>query len=300
MVKLVSRIDPRASARAGLLVTVCAVLPLISCGEAGSLQSPVLRSPAPPVAGVRVVNVFPHDRAAFTQGLIFHEGFLFESTGLHGRSTLRKVRLETGEVIRRHNLTPQHFGEGLAYWKSQLVQLTWQSNLGLVYDGDSFDLLRTFTYRGEGWGLTSHDRGLIMSDGTSRLRFLNPETFVETGGVDVMDGSLQVSLLNELEMVRGELYANVWQTDTIARIDPASGRVTGWIDLTSLLSPAERESADVLNGIAWDSATDRLFVTGKLWPKLFEIALVPRSADGDASLIRTAARRLARRVEDGL
>jgi glutamine cyclotransferase len=221
-----------------------------------------------------VVNVYPHDRNAFTQGLIFRDGFLFESTGLNGRSSLRKVRLETGEVMQQRAIDPAHFAEGLTDFGNRLVQLTWQSNLGFVYDLPTFAVLRTFDYPGEGWGLTRDDARLIMSDGTATLRFLNPDTLRETGRVTVTDGPQPVEFLNELEMVRGELFANVWQTDRIVIVSPGTGRVTGRIDLTGLLPPADRvPPVDVLNGIAWDAERDRLFVTGKLWPRLFEIRL---------------------------
>ena len=228
--------------------------------------------------GYRVVNEYPHDAAAYTQGLIYRDGFLFESTGLHGRSTLRKVKLETGEVVQRVPVDSTYFAEGLTEWNGQLLQLTWQSQLGFLYDLATFTLQRTFTYAGEGWGLT-HDRTrLILSDGSARLRFLDPKTFQETGGVTVRDGTRNIRDLNELEYVRGEIFANVWHTDRIARIDPESGRVTGWIDLRGLLPRVyQLDPEAVLNGIAFDEAHDRLFVTGKLWPKLFEIRIEPRS-----------------------
>jgi glutamine cyclotransferase len=230
-----------------------------------------------PVAGYRVVNVYPHDPDAYTQGLIYREGFLFESTGLNGRSTLRKVQLETGQVVQQYRLDQAHFGEGLTERNGELVQLTWRSGVAFVYDLVSFAPRRTFGYSGEGWGLT-HDRDvLILSDGTEVLRFLDPGTFREVKRVRVSDGGTGVRNLNELEYVRGEVYANVWHTDRIARISPQSGRVVGWIDLKGLLPPVYRLDPEaVLNGIAYDSARDRLFVTGKLWPRLFEIEVVPR------------------------
>jgi glutamine cyclotransferase len=230
-----------------------------------------------PVSGYRVVNVFPHDPAAYTQGLLFHDGFLYESTGLHGQSTLRKVKLETGEVVQRRRIDRAHFAEGLAEWKGQLVQLTWQSRVAFVYRLSDFEPLRTFSYAGEGWGLTHDGRRFILSDGTSTLRFLDPETFRETGRITVTDGGQRVANLNELEYVRGEVLANIWYADRVARISPESGRVTGWIDLGGLLpSTFRRNPDDVLNGIAYDAKADRLFVTGKLWPRLFEIDIVPR------------------------
>jgi glutaminyl-peptide cyclotransferase len=220
-----------------------------------------------------IVNVYPHDPAAFTQGLLYRDGRLYESTGLRGRSSLREVRLETGEVLRQRALEPRFFGEGLADWGDRLVQLTWQAGLGFVYDLETFEILRTFRYPGEGWGLARHGEHLIMSDGTAELRFLDPETFEERHRITVMEEGREVRNLNELEVIDGKVYANVFLTDEIVIIDPASGRVTGRIDLRGLLTPAERSRTDVLNGIAYDAEGDRLFVTGKLWPKLFEIEL---------------------------
>jgi glutamine cyclotransferase len=232
-----------------------------------------LPPPGPaPQFGYQVVNVYPHDPGAFTQGLIFRQGFLFESTGLNGQSSLRKVRLETGEVVQRLAIDPQHFAEGLTDPGDNLVQLTWRSNIGFVYDLPTFGLKRTFDYPGEGWGLARDGNRVIMSDGTSSLRFLNPETMKETGRVTVTDGEQSVESLNELEMVKGELFANVWPTDHVVIISPQTGRVTGRLDLGGLLPAAERTPpVDVLNGIAYDAARDRLFVTGKMWPRLFEI-----------------------------
>ena len=229
------------------------------------------------IDGYRVVNVYPHDPDAYTQGLVYRDGFLFESTGLNGRSTLRKVRLETGDVVQQHRVDSQYFAEGLADWNGQLIQLTWKSGLGFVYDLTTFQPRKTFRYRGEGWGLTSDDTRLIMSDGSATLRFLDPVTFQERGQVNVRDGNAAIRDLNELEYVRGEVYANVWHTDRIARISAASGRVVGWIDLTGLLSTVyQRDPEAVLNGIAFDAVRGRLFVTGKLWPQLYEIEVVPR------------------------
>ena len=229
-----------------------------------------------PVAGYRVVNAYPHDPEAFTQGLIYRDGFLFESTGRNGRSTVRKVQLETGQVVQQHRLEATHFGEGLTERNGELVQLTWQSRIAFVYDVVSFAPRRTYAYSGEGWGLTHDRNAFILSDGTNTLRFLDPGTFREIRRVVVTDGGVRVRDLNELEYVRGEIYANVWHTDRIARISPESGRVIGWIDLKGLLPPMYRLEAEaVLNGIAYDAARARLFVTGKLWPRLFEIEVVP-------------------------
>ena len=230
---------------------------------------------AAPVGGYRVVRAYPHDPDAFTQGLVIADGRLFEGTGLNGRSSVREVELETGRVLRRRPLAPEHFGEGLTELGGRLFQLTWTGGVGFVYDRATFEPVRRFSYAGEGWGLTHDGRRLIMSDGTAQLRFLDPGTLAETGRITVTDEGRPVPRLNELEWVEGEVFANVWTTDRIARIDPATGRVTGWIDLSGLLSPADRAGrpVDVLNGIAYDRARKRLFVTGKLWPKLYEITL---------------------------
>lgn len=226
-----------------------------------------------PVYGYTIVRSYPHDRAAFTQGLQFHEGVLYEGTGLEGQSGIRKVALETGAVLQRRPLDAQHFGEGITLFRSSIFQLTWKSGVAFVYDRNTFKPTGRFTYRGEGWGLTHDGRSLIMSDGTDELRFLDPATFGERRRLKVTALGKPLAQLNELEFVKGEVFANVWQTEAIARIDPASGRVTGMIDLRGLLSPRERAGTDVLNGIAYDPGGDRLFVTGKLWPRLFEITL---------------------------
>jgi len=228
-----------------------------------------------PVYTYRVVNTYPHDRKAFTQGLVFENGVLYEGTGLRGRSTLRRVELETGDILQIRELPAQFFGEGVTIYGNKITQLTWQSNVGFVYDKDSFELLQEFNYPTEGWGITHDGKRLIMSDGTSTLHFLAPETFEEIGRIEVYDNDGPVTRLNELEFVQGEIYANVWQTDRIARISPQTGQVIGWIELKGLLSAKDRgEPVDVLNGIAYDAKNDRLFMTGKLWPRLFEIELV--------------------------
>ena len=263
---------------------VAFVLPLamlVACRSdrpaADTTAPPATTAPTePPAATVRgrVVNVFPHDAGAFTQGLVFHDGFLFESTGQYGRSSLRRVAPSTGEVLQQRPLGFQYFAEGLTELDGRLMQLTWQARAGFVYDRTTFDLEDTFSYSGEGWGLTDDGTRLIMSDGSDALRFLDPVSFVETGRVRVRDGSAPVVQLNELEFVRGEVYANVWHANRIARIDPESGQVLGWIDLAGLLAPGEVSDPEaVLNGIAYDEDEDRLFVTGKYWPKLFEIAV---------------------------
>jgi glutaminyl-peptide cyclotransferase len=217
-----------------------------------------------------VVRAYPHDPEAFTQGLVYRDGFLYESTGLNGQSSLRRVALETGKVVQRQSLDRRYFAEGLASWGPHLLQLTWDTGVGFVYDRASFRLLRTFTYAGEGWGLADDGRQLVMSDGTPTLRFLDPATFAVTRRVTVREGSAPVDELNELEVVRGLVYANVWQSERIAIISPDDGRVVAWLDL-SKLAPKAASADAVLNGIAYDAAGDRLFVTGKLWPQLFEI-----------------------------
>jgi glutamine cyclotransferase len=224
-------------------------------------------------SGYKIVHDYPHDREAFTQGLLYHDGFLYETTGMEGKSSLRKVDLTTGKVLQRVDLPGAYFGEGLALWKDKLIQLTWKSKIGFVYDRATFRQIGSFNYSREGWGITQDGKRLIMSDGTSTLYFWDPETFKEIGHLDVTDNGKPVKNLNELEYVRGEIYANVWMTERIARISPATGRVLGWIDLPGLLTPAERSQTDVMNGIAYDAKQNRLFVTGKNWPKLFEIAM---------------------------
>jgi glutaminyl-peptide cyclotransferase len=259
-----------------LFAALIGLLPGFVCTEAG-LPSAGRKPVALPVYGYRVVNVYPHDRQAFTQGLIWYGGFLYEGTGLNGASSLRKVRLETGRVVQQHSLDRQYFGEGITEWGGRLLQLTWKSNQGFIYDRSNLKVRGTFRYPGEGWGLT-HDRGrLIMSDGTAALRLIDPRTLRETGRLIVRNGNVPLADLNELEFVRGEIFANVYQTDWIARISLQTGTVTGWIDLRGLLPEADRLiPVDVLNGIAYDEGGDRLFVTGKLWPKLFEIELFRR------------------------
>jgi glutamine cyclotransferase len=228
-----------------------------------------------PVAGYRVVHVFPHDSEAFTQGLVYRDGLFYEGTGLNGRSTIRKVKIETGQVMQLQKLDSQYFGEGIAILNDTLFQLTWQSGMAFLYDRMTFTRTGTFSYTGEGWGLTHDGRRLIMSDGTATLRFIDPASHKEISRLAVRDGGKPVLNLNELEYIKGEVFANVWQTDRIARISPKTGEVTGWIDLKGLLPASEQAPDAVLNGIAYDAAGDRLFVTGKLWPKVFEIRIVP-------------------------
>jgi glutaminyl-peptide cyclotransferase len=229
-----------------------------------------------PLFGYQVVRSYPHDRDAFTQGLQYLDGVFYEGTGLNGRSSVRRVEIETGKVLQRRDVPQQHFGEGITVFKSDLIELTWQTHVAFVYDRTSFEPKKQFSYPGEGWGLTHDGASLIMSDGSDELRYLDPLTFAEKRRLKVTASGAPLRNLNELEFVKGEIFANVWQTDYIARISPTTGKVTAYIDLRGLLSPSERAGTDVLNGIAYDDAHDRLFVTGKLWPKVFEIKIVAK------------------------
>jgi glutamine cyclotransferase len=229
-----------------------------------------------PIYTYQIVRVYPHDSAAFTQGLQYVDGALYEGTGLNGRSSIRKVKLETGEVLQKRDITSEYFGEGITIWKNDLIELTWRSEMAFVYDKTTFQERRRFRYAGEGWGLTHDGVNLVMSDGSDRLRLLDPVTFAERRRIQVTAEGVPVRNLNELEFVKGEIFANIWQSDLLVRI-ARDGRVVGWIDLSDLLSASERARTDVLNGIAYDESNDRLFVTGKLWPKLFEVKLVKKS-----------------------
>jgi glutaminyl-peptide cyclotransferase len=229
---------------------------------------------AAPVSGYQVVHSYPHDPGAFTEGLFYLDGFLYESTGLEGRSNIRKVKLETGEVLQQRDISPAYFGEGIVAWKGRLIELTWRSQIGFVYDLASFKPKSSFHYPGEGWALTRDDHRLIMSDGTPDIRFLNPETLAQIGTLHVTDEGQPVANLNEVEWVKGLIYANIWQTSRIACIDPKTGHVVRWIDLSPLVAANSGANSDaVLNGIAYDAKTDRLFVTGKLWSAVYEIKL---------------------------
>lgn len=233
---------------------------------------------AVPVYGYDIKRSFPHDAQAFTQGLLFRDGILYESTGLNGRSSVRKVALETGKVLLKTDIPQQFFGEGITAIGNVIIGLTWTSQTGFVFDSETLQLKQTFSYPGEGWALATDGERIYMSDGTATIRVLDPKTMQQIRRIRVTADGEPVTQINELEWVEGQIYANIWQTDKIARIDPFSGRVVGWIDLTGLAAKAGIEPGgdNVLNGIAYDSAKRRLFVTGKLWPKLFEIELKPK------------------------
>jgi glutamine cyclotransferase len=263
-----------------ILILMVSILPMVislcacsSASEPGAARTPKII----PVYTYKVLNTYPHDRDAFTQGLAFEDGTLYEGTGLYGRSTLPKVELETGDILQIRELSAEFWGEGVAVCGDKIIQLTWRSNVGFVYDRNNFKLLGEFNYATEGWGITFDAKHLVMSDGSSTLYLLDPETFDEIGRIEVYDNDGPVTRLNELECVQGEIYANVWETERIARIAYQTGQVIGWIELDGLLNSEDRsEAVDVLNGIAYDVQDDRLFVTGKLWPRLFEIEVVPQ------------------------
>ena len=245
-----------------------ALLAAAACAPTAAQQTPV--------SSARVVNAYPHDPEAFTQGLLWLDGKLYESTGLNGRSTIREVRLDDGKVLRSVSLPQRHFGEGIVDWGDELYSLTWQDQVGFRWNRADFRQTGSFNYPGEGWALTRDGRNIYMSDGSAQLRVLEPKTMKELRRIDVTDAGAPVGNLNELEYVKGEILANIWLTSRIARIDPASGRVKGWIDLAPLAAQAGVVDPDsVLNGIAYDAKGDRLFVTGKNWPKLFEIEVEP-------------------------
>jgi glutamine cyclotransferase len=244
---------------------------LLAAGDAFSASGDI------PTYSYSVVNAWPHDRGAFTEGLVYWGGMLIESTGLYGQSTLRKVDLETGAVRQKVDMPAKYFGEGIAVLGDRIYQLTWLSQRGFIYDVNTLKLVGEFPFTGEGWGLTTDGRFLIMSDGSNRIRFIDPATFQVARSIDVFAHGRPVNMLNELEFIKGELYANVWQTKFIVRIDPSSGRILGSVDFIGLLPEADyTKDTDVMNGIAYDSQGDRLFVTGKNWPKLFEVKVVAK------------------------
>lgn len=261
-----------AGVAAFLLLIIC-----ISCGNGDNTNvpkvgdAPASNAPAPKY-GYQILNIFPHDSNAFTQGLILVDGKLLESTGQEGSSSLRSVELETGKVLKKVDVPPPYFAEGIAVLNGKVYQLTWQHGVGFIYDLQTFERAGQFEYQGEGWGLTTDGQSLILSDGSNKLKFLDPASFRVTRTISVVDGTTPVDQLNELEFIKGEIYANVWHADRVAVIDPQTGRVKAWLDLTNLMPEGELRSEEaVLNGIAYDQANDKFYVTGKLWPRLFEI-----------------------------
>ncbi|HET7229213.1 MAG TPA: glutaminyl-peptide cyclotransferase [Longimicrobium sp.] len=266
-----------------------ATLGFCACNRDRSNGQVVEETPPAPVATATVLREFPHDTAAFTQGLVYSNGAFYESTGRTGHSTLRQVEIATGKVLRQQAVPDRYFAEGLALYGGSLYQLTWQDQVGFIYAPADFRQTGTFTYEGEGWGLTTDGESLILSDGSSQLRFITPGSNTVRRSVNVMDGPAFINDLNELEWVKGEVWANVWHTDRIARIDPATGKVKGWVELAGLLDPSRRPDKEaVLNGIAYDAEHDRLFVTGKLWPALFEIAVPGVAGGGGAKAAETS------------
>ncbi|MES2988422.1 MAG: glutaminyl-peptide cyclotransferase [Pseudomonadota bacterium] len=249
------------------------VLPLAGCGAKDEM---------PKVQAVEVVKAFAHDSQAFTEGLFFQDGTLFESTGEEGTSGFRKVNLETGEVTQEVQLPSQYFGEGIVGWKDKIYQLTWKDQKGFIYNAKDFTPAGEFAYKGEGWGLTHNGKSVIMSDGTATLRFMDPDTMAQQSTVSVTANGCPVKQLNELEWIDGEIWANIWQTDLIARIDPGSGKVKGFVDVTAL-GPATTDTDEVANGIAYDAGTKRIFVTGKMWPQLYQVKVGEAPPAGSAS-----------------
>jgi len=250
---------------------------LATIGMAAGQSSSPKGKDGPTEYTFEVVRQFPHDPRAFTQGFTYNDGFFYEGTGRTGQSSLRQVNPENGHVVRKVDLAPDLFGEGITVLGNEVLQLTWLSHIGFVYDLRDFHLLRTFQYAGEGWGLTTDGHDLFMTDGSAEIRVLDASTFSEKRRIKVRESGKPVDQLNELEFIEGEIYANIWHSDRIARISPETGKVVGWIDLTGLLGPFyQRQAEEVLNGIAYDPTGKRLFVTGKLWPKIFEIRVSPK------------------------
>lgn len=272
---------------ARLTIAACALAAMLAAAlvSASASQATLAANgdaPAVPVEPAfydyRVVKTYPHDTGVFTQGLFFHDGALYETAGRYGESRLLKVDPETGAALRKFSFEDTIFAEGAVLWEDDIIVLSWRSGKGFVFDQETFEREQTFTYPGEGWGVTHDGERLIMSDGTPALRFLDPETLEETGRLTVTFRGRPLNNINELEWIEGEIFANVWQSDAIVRIDPASGAVTGVVDMRGLLdADARRNGADVLNGIAYDPDTERLFVTGKYWPNLYEIELTPKA-----------------------
>ena len=254
------------------ILPICCARPGFASSLETGLNRVAIDTSGTTLHSIQIVNVYPHDRHAFTQGLAFHRGYLYEGTGLAGQSSIRKVELKTGRVLKSQGLAAEHFGEGITICRNKLIQLTWQSHTAFVYDLQSFRLLQTFSYPTEGWGITYDGNHLIMSDGTAVLRFLDARTYKMVRQIEVRDRGKSLPNINELEYVKGEIYANVWGADYIVRISPRTGRVLGWVDLKDLYRHVGAgRNIDVLNGIAYDAKGDRLFVTGKYWPNLFEI-----------------------------
>jgi len=249
-----------------------ALLLVALLGQVPSIPPPGTHAP---IYKYTIVKSYPHDPDAFTEGLEYRDGFMYESTGLNGKSSIRKVKFETGEILQQKNIGKDYFGEGITFWKDDLFELTWVSEIAFVYEAKTFASKKTFNYKGEGWSLTHNADSLIMDDGTAEIRFLDPVTFKEKRRITVTDGGVPIKYLNELEWVKGELFANVYTTDYIVRVDPLNGHVTGWIDVRGML-PKQNDGNTVPNGIAYDAEHDRLFVTGKNWPKLFEIRISAR------------------------
>ncbi|HKP75130.1 MAG TPA: glutaminyl-peptide cyclotransferase [Longimicrobiaceae bacterium] len=273
----------------GAVVLTLGLAAFCGCKGSDAKNPPLDQPPQPvaPVASADVIRSFPHDTAAYTQGLVWNGTGFYESTGRVGFSSLRRVELETGKVLQKQDVPAPHFAEGLALFGGKLYQLTWQDQEGYIYDPVTFHRVGSFTYQGEGWGLATDGRSLILSDGSNQLRYLDPRTWAEQRVVNVMDGTEYVNDLNELEWVKGEVWANVWHTNRIARIDPATGKVKAWVDLTGVMAP-QPDAEAVLNGIAYDQQHDRLFITGKLWPSVFEIAVRGVAGGGGAAAGETA------------
>lgn len=267
-----STTDPASVRRRPRIMTAVVLLLMLAAGVAALLAGND-RSRVP-VWGYEVMAAYPHDPTAFCQGLVVHNGILYEGTGQYGRSSLREVDLETGRVMKQFPLDRQFFGEGITLFGDSIYQLTWKSRRAFVFDRDTLEYRKTLQYRGEGWGLTNDGTHLIMSDGSATLRFLDPQSFQEVRRITVREGRRRIERLNELEYVNGEIFANIWYSDSIARISPKDGRILGWIDLRSLWPRSQRpDREDVLNGIAYEPSTGRLFVTGKNWPRLYHIRL---------------------------
>lgn len=264
------RFMPKDRPLAGFLGLVF-LLFFIQSGQGYADQSPV------PIWQYEIIAIFPHDPEAFTQGLVWQDGFLYEGTGLYGKSSLRRVDLETGQVKKQHNLSEDFFGEGITIFEKRIYQLTWKSKTGFIYEQENFQLVKTFSYSHEGWGITHDEKNLIISDGTSVLHFVDPLTMKEIKRIEIHKNGVPVNRINELEYIKGKIFANIWLTDWIVVIEPQSGKITAWLDLSGILDSLEIiQETNVLNGIAYDSEKDCLFVTGKLWPVLFKIKIYQR------------------------